>query len=144
MAKNITLVHSSLLTQLVENAGFDVEGDPLWICRYNFTNPEAVIKSHIDFMKNGAQIILTNTYQASVEGFMKHLKLSRKESVESIKKIVKLAQKAREIYLKNHQGSGKFDLKNILSLEINKSFYYRNSKNLRFDWSLRSSFVGWQ
>lgn len=110
MAKNVKLLHSSLYTQLVENAGFDVAGDPLWICRYNFTCPEAVIKSHLDFLRNGSEIILTNTYQASVEGFMENLKLNQEESVEEFKKIVQLAQKAREIYLEENSNIGK-DLK---------------------------------
>lgn len=45
--------------------------------RFNAVEPEAVIQSHLDFLEHGAEIILTNTYQASVEGYIEHLKLDR-------------------------------------------------------------------
>lgn len=47
----------------------------------------------------GADIIVTNTYQASVAGYMQHLGLSKEESIDLIKKTVKLARDAREKFL---------------------------------------------
>jgi len=37
------------------------------------TNPEAVIQTHKDFVEAGADIITTNTYQATAEHLRKHL-----------------------------------------------------------------------
>ena len=52
-----------------------VENDPLWSCRALHTNPEAVIQTHKDFALAGADIITTNTYQATAEHLRKHVGL---------------------------------------------------------------------
>lgn len=51
------------------------------------------------FYADGADLILTNTYQTSVEGYMEHLELSAAESIELIKNTVRLAHIAKEKYL---------------------------------------------
>jgi len=58
-----------------------------------------VIQTHLDFLRNGADIILTNTYQSSVEGFVKYLGVTRERGVELIQKSVQLAKQAKEQYL---------------------------------------------
>lgn len=50
-----------------------MEDDPLWSCRALHTNPDAVIQTHSDFVTAGADIITTNTYQATAEHLRKHL-----------------------------------------------------------------------
>jgi homocysteine S-methyltransferase len=70
--------------------------DPLWSAKFNATEPEAVIQSHLDFLDAGAEIILTNTYQASVEGYTKYLHLDEEGSIELIMSTVKLAHIARD------------------------------------------------
>ena len=50
-----------------------VEDDPLWSCRALHADQEAVIKTHADFVRAGADIITTNTYQATAEHLRKHL-----------------------------------------------------------------------
>lgn len=47
-------------------------------------------------------MIETNTYQASVAGFMKYMGLSEEDSYNVIKDAVKLAETARDRYLKYH------------------------------------------
>lgn len=42
----------------------------------------------------GCEIISTNTYQASVDGFQKYLNLDRQQSLDLIKEAVVLARKA--------------------------------------------------
>ena len=44
-------------------------------------------------------MILTNTYQTSVEGYMEYLDLDEEQSVELIKNTVRLAHIAKEKYL---------------------------------------------
>lgn len=86
-------------SQLARNVQEKVDGDPLWGSRFDATQPAAVVKTHLDFLRNGADIILTNTYQSSVEGFMKHLGKSREESIELIAKSVHLARQAKSQHL---------------------------------------------
>lgn len=45
-------------------------------------------------------MILTNTYQTSVEGYMEHLELTEEASVELIKNTVRLAHVAKDKYLR--------------------------------------------
>ena len=45
----------------------------MWSCRALHTDPEAVIQTHKDFIEAGADIITTNTYQASAEHIRKHV-----------------------------------------------------------------------
>ncbi|KAM8716208.1 hypothetical protein ACLKA7_003140 [Drosophila subpalustris] len=85
-------------SQLARNVSEQVDGDPLWGSRFDATHPDAVIQTHLDFLRKGADIILTNTYQSSVEGFMKHLGMTREESVALIEKSVHLARQAKSQY----------------------------------------------
>lgn len=86
-------------SQLARNVNERVDGDPLWGSRFDATQPDAVIQTHLDFLRKGADIILTNTYQSSVEGFMKHLGKTREESIALIAKSVELTRQAKSLYL---------------------------------------------
>lgn len=97
--KNVVIIDGGFSTQLARYVGSNIDGDPLWSARFNAVNPEAVIQSHLDFLSSGAEIILTNTYQASVEGYQEYLNLNREESCELIKSTVKLAHIARDKFL---------------------------------------------
>lgn len=48
-------------------------------------------------------MIITNTYQATVGGFVEHLGVSAEEAYELIVRSVKLAKKARTLYLEEYQ-----------------------------------------
>ncbi|ALC38705.1 CG10623, partial [Drosophila busckii] len=86
-------------SQLARNVQEQVDGDPLWGSRFDATHPEAVTKTHLDFLRKGADIILTNTYQSSVEGFMQHLGVTREQSIALIERSVHLAKQAKAKYL---------------------------------------------
>lgn len=90
MNSNVIVIDGGFSTQLSKHVG-PVDGDPLWSARFNFTNPEAIELTHLDFLEAGAEVILTNTYQASVEGFTTYLPLNREQSIDLIKSTVKLA-----------------------------------------------------
>lgn len=92
-------------SQLSTHVDEPIDGHPLWSARYDVINPDAVVQTHLDYLNNGADIILTNTYQASVEGFMKHLNLTREESIEVIKKSVRLAKQAKKMFLADNPTS---------------------------------------
>lgn len=98
----VTVIDGGFSTQLAEYVGTNIDGDPLWSARFNAVNPEYVIQAHLDFLNAGAEIILSNTYQASVEGYQEYLKLDYEGSCELIKSTVKLAHVARDKFLSTH------------------------------------------
>lgn len=98
--KKLLVIDGGIAMQIQKHVSEDVEGSPLWTSLFNFTNPQAVIKAHLDFLNAGSDFFHANTYQASVEGFMKHLNLSEADSIELIKSTVRLAHEARSIFLK--------------------------------------------
>ncbi len=57
------------LSNVLEKQGCDLN-HTLWSAKLLETNPEAIIKAHIEYLKAGAQCITTSSYQASVPGFM--------------------------------------------------------------------------
>lgn len=46
---------------------------------------------------------MTNTYQASVEGYMEYLELDEDQSIELIKSTVELAKTARDKYVNSYK-----------------------------------------
>lgn len=56
------------------------------------------------FFVDGADIIITNTYQSSVDGYMQHLHLNREQSLQLICTSVRLAKEARQLYLQSRGG----------------------------------------
>lgn len=103
ISDRVMVIDGGFSTQLAFHVGSNIDGDPLWSARFNALEPTAVIQAHLDFLESGAEIILTNTYQASVEGYTEHLKLDREQSIELIKSTVQLAHIARDKYLHSHK-----------------------------------------
>lgn len=87
-------------TQLSTHVGAKIDGDPLWTARFLATNPNAVYATHLDFLRAGADIIETNTYQASISGLMEHLSITKDESINLLYEAVNLAKKAVNDYIK--------------------------------------------
>ncbi|KAL3846543.1 hypothetical protein ACJMK2_017522 [Sinanodonta woodiana] len=69
-------------------------GDPLWSSRLLYTNPEAIVQVHKNFLLAGAEVVFTATYQAWLEGCQKHLGLTKEEAIRVMESGVKLARKA--------------------------------------------------
>ncbi|XP_063989527.1 homocysteine S-methyltransferase-like [Diachasmimorpha longicaudata] len=99
-AIKISIIDGGFSTQLSTHVGDKIDGDPLWTARFLATHPEAVMATHLDFLRAGAEIILTNTYQASIEGYAEHLDMTESESLHLIHKAVDLADEAVRIYMK--------------------------------------------
>nr|AAH97785.1 MGC115492 protein [Xenopus laevis] len=93
MAEAVKILSGGLSTEL-ENAGFLLQGDPLWSARLLQTNPQAIKNVHTSFLKSGAEVLSTATYQASVKGFQEHLGLSIDEAEELFHVGVRLAKEA--------------------------------------------------
>lgn len=97
---DITVLDGGFSTQLSTHIGEKIDGDPLWTARFLVTNPNAVLATHLDFLRAGADIIQTNTYQATIDGFMKYLGITEQESFDIICKAVDYAKDAVNVYSK--------------------------------------------
>lgn len=51
----------------------------------------------------GADLIITNTYQASVQGFVDHLGVTAEQAYALIERAAELAKRARSLYLEEYQ-----------------------------------------
>ncbi|EFN76199.1 Homocysteine S-methyltransferase 2 [Harpegnathos saltator] len=94
-------------SQLSRHVGAKFDDDPLWTARFLQTNPSAVYNTHLDYLRAGAEIIETNTYQASVPGLMKYLNISMDESLALLAKAVELAKQAVVTYMKENTTNDK-------------------------------------
>ncbi|MGV2875897.1 homocysteine S-methyltransferase [Macrococcus capreoli] len=68
LKQDITLLDGGFGTT-VEAYGYDVKHE-LWSTHLIKEHPEAILKVHQAFVNNGAEIILTNTYQGAVQSFL--------------------------------------------------------------------------
>jgi len=87
------VIDGALATEL-ESRGYDLKDD-LWSAKILLEQPEAIKQLHYDYFKAGADCVITASYQATVEGFMKR-GLNKEEAINLIKKSVKLALEARD------------------------------------------------
>uniref|UniRef100_A0A146LW40 Homocysteine S-methyltransferase n=3 Tax=Lygus hesperus TaxID=30085 RepID=A0A146LW40_LYGHE len=91
------LIDGGFSTELSQHINERIDGHPLWTARFLITNKEACIKTHREFIKAGAKIIRTNTYQASADGFIKHMGVPLSEAVKPIVDSVAFCRKAMEL-----------------------------------------------
>ncbi|QHT45627.1 homocysteine S-methyltransferase [Bacillus sp. SB49] len=90
--KKTIILDGALATEL-ETYGFDLD-DPLWSARVLLENPDAIRKVHADYFRNGADIAITASYQATIDGF-KQRGIDEDKARTLIKDTVRLAQEAR-------------------------------------------------
>jgi homocysteine S-methyltransferase len=88
-----------LATEL-EARGYDI-GTRLWSAALLRTNPSAIVDAHRAYLEAGAEIIISASYQASVEGFTS-MGLSKHEAEALIVRSVDLACTARQQFLDAH------------------------------------------
>ena len=72
--------------------GHDVSG-PLWSAHLLRDDPAALRRAHLDFLRAGAEVVLTASYQASVEGFAR-IGVERSEALELLARSVTVAREA--------------------------------------------------
>ncbi|KAF8070161.1 Homocysteine S-methyltransferase [Lyophyllum atratum] len=85
-----------MLEELVQARG--TPKSPLWSTQQVLDNPEAVVAAHLGFLRAGARIIMTSTYQASVETF-KRAGYSEDKAKRTYLEGVRLADKARAAFV---------------------------------------------
>ncbi len=96
-----------LATEL-EAHGYDI-GTRLWSAALLQSNPTAIIAAHRAFLEAGADVIITASYQASVEGFAS-LGLAVADAEALIESSVALACMARQQFLDAHPGTTRMPL----------------------------------
>lgn len=70
---------------------------PLWSARPIEDNPELIIAAHLAFLRAGADVILTSTYQCAFQTFERS-GYTREDGVRILRKAVLLATEARRQY----------------------------------------------
>ncbi|MGV3030221.1 homocysteine S-methyltransferase [Streptococcus suis] len=91
--QEFVILHGALGTEL-EFRGYDVSGK-LWSAKYLFENPQLIKDIHKDYIRAGADLVTTSTYQATFEG-LAEAGLSQIEAEELFRLTVDLAKEARE------------------------------------------------
>lgn len=89
------------LSNVLEDLGCDLY-DKLWVAKLLSTNPEAIIKTHLQYLEAGAQIISTSSYQATIPGFM-NIGYTEEESERLILKSVELAEMALHKFIEKNK-----------------------------------------
>ncbi|KAG8091638.1 hypothetical protein GUJ93_ZPchr0012g20943 [Zizania palustris] len=90
------VIDGGLATELEAN-GADLK-DALWSAKCLFTCPDLIRKVHLDYMEAGASVLITGSYQATIQGFLSR-GFSQEESESFLRRSVELACEARSIYL---------------------------------------------
>ncbi|KAG9220358.1 hypothetical protein CCMSSC00406_0006623 [Pleurotus cornucopiae] len=82
-----------------------ISNTPLWSANVIMEDPEAVINAHLAFLRAGAKVILTATYQCAFETF-ERAGYSKDEASRVWKTGVALANEARSRFLKEYSKRG--------------------------------------
>lgn len=88
----VLIVDGALATEL-ERRGCDLNDD-LWSARILMEQPELIRRVHLDYFQAGADIAITASYQATLEGFARR-GLNSHQALALIQTSVRLAQEAR-------------------------------------------------
>ncbi|KAK1796758.1 hypothetical protein P4O66_009773 [Electrophorus voltai] len=94
------ILDGGLATEL-EKRGFQIQEEPLWSATILHTNPKAIKDVHYGFLESGSDVITTATYQASIEGFLKHLGLKPEEAQQLLMSGVRLAKETATDFMSN-------------------------------------------
>lgn len=92
--KNEYVILDGALGTELENRGYDVSGK-LWSAKYLLENPKVIQDLHEVYLRAGADIITTSSYQATIQG-LEDYGLTEQEATDTIALTVDLAKKARE------------------------------------------------
>ena len=96
LQQNGALILDGALGTELEKLGCDLT-DALWSAKVLMEQPERIQQVHLAYYQAGADVAITASYQATVEGFMKR-GLSEEEAIALIQKSVRLAQETRDAF----------------------------------------------
>lgn len=93
----LVVLDGAFATEL-EGRGFDIK-DELWSAKALHERPDLVKAVHLDYLRAGADVVESASYQATIEGFLRK-GLSRERAAELIKLSVSLAKEARAEFIR--------------------------------------------
>lgn len=96
----LVVLDGAFSTEL-ERRGYDLN-DPLWSAKILMEDPDAISAVHTDYLHAGADCIITGSYQATYEGFMKR-GLGEDQARELIRLSVQIATDARDLFWSNSE-----------------------------------------
>jgi homocysteine S-methyltransferase len=92
--EQVTILDGGFATEL-ESRGHDLSDD-LWSARLLRDDPDEIVATHLAFFRAGADVATTASYQASIEGFVRHGR-TRAEAEEFLRDSVRLARIAASL-----------------------------------------------
>ena len=99
----LVVLDGAMATEL-EKKGADLN-HPLWSAKLLTENPDLIKQVHLDYLRAGADVITTASYQASFNGFAKQ-GYSKEKGTELLKLSTRLAIEAREVYTHDNYFEG--------------------------------------
>lgn len=98
LADKPLVLDGGLATEL-ENQGHALN-DSLWSARLLSDSPGAIVETHLSFLRAGANIITSCSYQATVDGLMEKLGVTQERAETYIGNSVELARESRSQFQK--------------------------------------------
>lgn len=80
--------------ELIRIGKKEVNESPLWSAVVLASDPDAVLTAHKNFLRAGAELVVTASYQASVHGFVEKLGVTEQKAIDLIKNSVHIAKQA--------------------------------------------------
>ncbi|ANQ47806.1 homocysteine S-methyltransferase [Flammeovirga sp. MY04] len=84
------------LSNAIKKLGGNVNNQ-LWTADLIHHQEEVIKNAHLNYLKSGAEIIISSSYQASIKGFMEK-GFSHEVAIDLLKKTTEIAQSAKEEY----------------------------------------------
>jgi homocysteine S-methyltransferase len=98
----VHVLDGGLATEL-EKRGHDINGK-LWSAHVLLKDPGAIEQLHYDYLRSGADIIITSSYQLTFLG-MQEAGYSHEQAVQALRQSVDLAVRARERFVREQPGA---------------------------------------
>lgn len=89
-----TVILDGALATELETRGHDLS-DSLWSARLLLDDPDALRQLHLDYLDAGADVIVSASYQATIDGFARFRKVSEEDAAVLLHRSVELALQAR-------------------------------------------------
>lgn len=99
----VLILDGGLATEL-EARGYDLS-DSLWSARLLRDDPQAIQQVHLDYLRAGADCIISASYQATIPGFVEQ-GLSEAQAAALLRRSVTLAREARDEFWEGAQHGG--------------------------------------
>lgn len=135
------VIDGALATEL-ERRGADLS-DALWSARLLIDAPELIRAVHLDYLRAGADVLITASYQASLEGFRRR-GLNEAQVRTLFRYSVQLASEAIEEYLGEIRAGGR-DLRPLIAASVGPyGAYLADGSEYRGDYGMSiAALVEW-